>query len=397
MNNLAAFRQDVRSWLEENCPEQMRTPATQSDYYFGGRNARFGSSAHQQWFEKMRDRGWIAPSWPEEYGGAGLSLEKSEILDREMDALHCRLPLAGMGLWMIGPVLLELGTEEQKQTHLPAIASGETWWCQGYSEPNAGSDLASLVCKAEVECDHLIINGSKIWSSMAHLADWMFCLVRTKSTGPRQHGITFVLIDLAAEGISVNPIQLINGSAEFCQTFFDNVRVPLANVVGDIDEGWSVAKRLLVFERLAMGKMEKSFSSPKPKPANLADQYLGLHDSKTLNPEFRWRITQNEMRARAIELTTRRAEEEFIAGLSTASDTMTVLKYVTTEEEKRKLQLTIDIMGSQGIGWEGDQFTDQELQATRDWLLSYGLSIAGGTNEIQLNIIAKRVLNLPVK
>ncbi len=395
MNSPEDFRQKTRCWLEQNCPLEMRTVATQKEYYFGGSRAQFSSETHRLWFKQMRDQGWLAPGWPEEYGGGGLSQAKANILSQEMDALNCRLPLVGMGLWMIGPVLLEFGNEAQKQQHLTAIANGEIFWCQGYSEPNAGSDLASLKCSAKIDGDHLVINGSKIWSSTADRADWMFCLVRTNNSRPKQHGITFVLVDLASEGITINPIELINGSAEFCQTFFDDVRVPLTNVLGEIDEGWTVAKRLLVFERLAIGNIEKSFSSPKPPPSMLAKKYLDFTSGHIANSALRQRIAKNEMRSKEISLTIKRVEEEFSAGVLSATQTMSILKYVTTEEEKCKLQLTLDIMGSQGLGWEGENFDEIERQAVRDWLLSYGLTIAGGTSEIQLNVIAKRALLLP--
>jgi alkylation response protein AidB-like acyl-CoA dehydrogenase len=395
MENLDEFRQKTRHWLEQSCPPEMLTPATQAEYFWGGRDRQFISEQQRTWFENMLGRGWFAPGWPVEYGGGGLSAEQVEILNQEMDALGCRLPLVGTGLWLIGPVILEFGNEAQKAQHLPAIARGEIRWCQGYSEPNAGSDLASLNCKAEVDGDHLVINGTKIWSSMADSSDWMFCLVRTSSSGSKHHGISFVLVDLASEGLSINPIQLINGGFDFCQTFFDNVRVPLANVIGNVDEGWAVAKRLLVYERLAMGNIEKSFSSPKPSPAILARDYLDFDRGKIANHELRQRITRNQMRSEAVKLSTQRVQEEFIAGLPTASQTMSIVKYVTTEEEKCKLQLTLEVMGNQGLGWEGDSFDVTERQALRDWLFGYGLTIAGGTSEIQLNVIAKRTLELP--
>lgn len=395
MKNLAAFRHHTRSWLEQNCPPEMRTPATQKEYYFGGSRAQFIAEAHRLWFERMSDKGWLAPEWPLQYGGGGLSPAQADILSQEMDALNCRLPLVGMGLWMIGPVLLEFGNETQKQQYLPAIAKGEVFWCQGYSEPNAGSDLASLKCSAKVDGDCLVINGSKIWSSMADRADWMFCLVRTNNSGPKQHGITFILVNLSSAGITINPIKLINGTAEFCQTFFDDVRVPIGNVLGEIDNGWLVAKRLLVFERLAMGNIEKSFSSPKPAPVVLAKHYLPFDNGKIADAHLRNRIVEHHMGARAVALTTQRVQEEFAAGLSGASDIMNILKYATTEEEKRKLALSVDVMGYQGLGWEGDAFSEAEKQATRDWLLAYGLTVAGGTSEIQLNVIAKRTLLLP--
>jgi alkylation response protein AidB-like acyl-CoA dehydrogenase len=394
---LETFRHNTNEWLEQHCPTSMRTRAAQNELFWGGRDAQFISEDQRQWFVAMREKGWLAPDWPKAYGGAGLAPEQCAILKEEMQALSCRQPLVGMGLWMIGPTLLQFGSEQQKQHFLPLISRGEIRWCQGYSEPGAGSDLANLHCQASIEGDQLVINGSKIWTSMADQSDWIFCLLRTGPQQPKHDGISFVLIDLATAGIATEPIRLISGNADFCQTFFDGARVPLNNVLGKLNEGWKVAKYLLQFERMAMAELETSFSSPKPSPVDVAAAYPGAGENRHLDPEFRDRISRHLMNKHAIALTQSRMEEQVQAGdVGSAMRTASVMKYVTTEEEKNKLQLNIDLMGSAGMGWEGEGFDEPELQACRDWLASYGLTIAGGTSEIQLNVIAKRILTLPM-
>jgi alkylation response protein AidB-like acyl-CoA dehydrogenase len=215
---------------------------------WGGRKFRFSSPAQKLWLERMAERGWTVPTWPRAYGGAGLSALQAKVLAQEMRALNCRSPLNSFGIWMLGPALLQFGTEAQKLEHLPPIARGEIRWCQGYSEPNAGSDLASLATRAEDGGDHFVVNGQKIWTSYADKADWIFCLVRT-STDSKHNGISFVLFDMASPGVRTQPILLISGASPFCETFFDNVRVEKRNLVGTLNKGWDVAKYLLGHER----------------------------------------------------------------------------------------------------------------------------------------------------
>lgn len=394
MTELDQFRQQTREWLEQHCPQEMRTRATQDELYWGGRNAQFVSSAQQSWFESMRDRGWLAPEWPEQYGGGGLSSEEHAILKEEMASLNCRPPLVGMGLWMIGPTILHFGTEEQKRRYLIPIAKGEIRWCQGYSEPNAGSDLASLQCRGEVKGDHMVINGSKIWTSMAKDSDWIFALIRTNpAAGTKHEGISFVLMDLKNPGITVEPITLLNGNADFCQTFFDDAQVSLDHVLGEVDQGWSVAKYLLVFERMAMGELESSFASPKPALKDLAQQYLDSQDPAY--SYLRNQVSASVMNNHAVNLTSARVEEEFAHSEAGAMNTAGIMKYIKTEDEKAKLQLSAELMGCRGFGWKDSAFSEIEQQAASDWLNVYGLTIAGGTTEIQLNVIAKRTLGLP--
>src|SRR5450759_5040007 len=247
MNNaeeITQFRKQTRAWLEANCPAEMRQRLTSvDDACWGGRLWKFASDAQRLWLERMGERGWTVATWPKEYGGGGLSGSEAKVLAQEMQALGCRPPLVSFGIWMLGPALLKFGTHEQKLEHLPKIARGEIRWCQGYSEPNAGSDLASLATKAEVHDDHLVINGQKTWTSYADKADWIFCLVRT-SVAKKHTGISFVLFDMETPGVSTRPIALISGKSPFCETFFEDVKVPRRNVVGDLNAGWTIAKYL---------------------------------------------------------------------------------------------------------------------------------------------------------
>ena len=249
MSDLDTFRSEVASWLEENCPPAMREPAKAGDMVYGGKRWEFANPDQKLWLERMAEKGWTAPEWPAEYGGGGLSSTEAKVLKQEMKALGCRIPLSGHGLWMLGPALLEFGTEEQKQTHLPRIVRGEIRWCQGYSEPGAGSDLASLRCRADDKGDHFLVNGQKCWTTVADEADWMFCLVRTDFDAKKHEGISFVMFDMAAPGVTTRPIRLISGKSPFTETLFNQVRVEKNQVIGELNQGWTVAKYLLTHER----------------------------------------------------------------------------------------------------------------------------------------------------
>jgi len=394
MEDLRQFRADVRAWLEANCPDSQRQPIVPSEQYWGGRRGQFPSEDARIWFERMREKRWIVPDWPAEYGGAGLNAQQARIIKQEMRRLGCRTPLYGLGIWMLGPALLEFGNDEQKREHLTAIAEGKLRWCQGYSEPGAGSDLASLQARAEDKGDHFLVNGSKIWTSQADKADWIFCLVRTDPVAPKQQGISFLLIDMESPGVSVAPIELINGSSEFCQTFFDNVRVPKENLVGELNAGWSVAKALLKHERKLMSEIGMETASAAYTPIDCAKLYLPLEKGRVADPLMRDRLARHEMQMHAIGLTQARILEEGRSGTG-SGHTALIMKYCGTEEEKRKYELMLAMMGSQGLGWEGDDYSPAEIDTARQCLFSKALSIAGGTSEIQLNIIAKRALDLP--
>jgi len=393
LQDLDEFRHTVRQWLKANCPESQRQPMTREEQYWGGRHGSFPSEDARLWFERMRDKGWIAPEWPVEYGGGGLSAQQARIISEEMKHIRARKPLYGIGLWMLGPALLEYGTEAQKQRHVRAIINGESRWAQGYSEPGAGSDLASLQCKAEDMGDHFLVNGSKIWTTRADECDWIFCLVRTDPTAKNQEGISFLLIDMDDQGITTSPITLISGESEFCETFFDNVKVPLENLVGELNDGWSVAKALLVHERKLMSEIGSDLPRRVLAPNAAAREYLEFRDGKIADPELRRQVAEYDMRMQAIGLTHFRTFEEKVAGIRSAAPL--IMKYVGTEAEKQKSELLMAVLGSNGLGWEGEGFTETELDTTRLWAMSYAMPIAGGSSEIQLNVIAKNVLQLP--
>ncbi len=392
------FRADTRAWLDENCPSSMRTKMVPGEEINGGSKRKSTNPDAYLWLERMAEKGWTVPTWPIVYGGGGLDTPLFLILLEELQRISARPPLGGMGVTMIGPTLLEYGSEEQKLRHLPKIASGEVAWCQGYSEPGAGSDLASLQTKAEDQGDHYLVNGSKIWTSGAHHADWIFCLVRTNPTAPKHEGISFILFAMDSPGVTVKPIELINGSSPFCQTFFDDVKVPKVDLVHKENQGWSVAKRLLQHERsglAALASADTAGPMERIKPhvplAQLAMQYNG--ETTLSDPVLRRDIAANEMQKRAFFLTQQRAVEE--ASAQTPGAVTSIFNYVEAEYVKSQLELQLRIRGTQAVGWEGEQFTEEEIRMGRLWLEAKAISIAGGSNEVQLNIISKRVLGLP--
>ncbi|MDZ7669531.1 MAG: acyl-CoA dehydrogenase family protein [Gammaproteobacteria bacterium] len=396
MADLEAFRKETRAWLEDNCPPAMRTPMPEDEAVWGGRNERFVNPDSRVWLERMAERGWTCPTWPKEYGGGGLSYEENRILQQELRRINARPPLQSFGIWMLGPALLEFATHEQKLEHLPKIVRGEIRWCQGYSEPGSGSDLASLKTRADDQGDHYLVNGSKIWTSYADQADWIFCLVRTDTQAPKHEGISFLLFDMASEGVSVSPIALISGASPFCQTFFDNVKVPKGNLVGELNKGWTIAKRLLQHERQmisGIGGMSALGGSGRAME-DYAREYLGDTDGRIADAALRGKVTDHRLNDRAFQLTLARAADEAKAGQSDGN-LASVFKYYGSEQNKRKFELLLEIMGNRALGWAGDGFSDRELSTTRQWLRSKGNSIEGGTSEVQLNVIAKRVLGLP--
>ena len=393
MAELDDFRVSVRSWLEANCPPLMRTPMPDDEIVSGGKTAVYKYPEQKIWLDRMAEKGWTAPTWPKQYGGGGLTEMEASVVDEEMKALDCRPPLRGMGLTMLGPVLLEYGTEAQRQEHLPKIVRGEIRWCQGYSEPGAGSDLAGLQTRAVLQGDHYLVNGHKIWTSNAHHADWIFCLVRTDPTVRKHDGISFLLIDMANPGVRPRPIRLISGASVFCETFLENVQVPAGNLVGEMNKGWTIAKRLLEHERKGIGGIGERAKRERP-PAEIAKQHIGEIDGRIADPAVRDAIARYNMDNQAFQLTRRRALEESEAG-QPPGPMSAMFKYYGTELNKRRYELMIGSAGTDGLGWEGEEFDADELQATRDWLRSKANSIEGGTSEVQLNIIAKRVLGLP--
>ena len=395
--SLEAFREETRTWLEENCPPSMRTPMPADEVPGPGRRATFKNPETKLWLERMAERGWTVPHWPRDYGGGGLSIDETAVLREEMARLKARTPLfGGMGTSLIGPALLEYGTEEQKKEHLPRICSGDIWWCQGYSEPNSGSDLASLQTKAVVDGDEYVINGQKIWTSGADNADWIFCLVRTDFQAPKHDGITFVLFNMDQPGVEVKPIKLISGYSPFCETYFTDARALRSNVIGEVNRGWTVAKRLLQYERTSIGGgMGGAGGGGTGKTlGHVALERYGEADGKVADLSLRDEISTHIMNDRSFGLTVRRNGEE---SRTTQAPTFasSMFKLYGTEQNKSRLELLMKIMGTEMLGWEGDQFLPSDLDQTRQWLRSKANSIEGGSSEVQLNIIAKRVLGLP--
>lgn len=395
---LSTFRRETRQWLASYCPDSMRGAAPEDEIVGGGTRQTYANPDAKVWLDAMAQKGWTAPTWPEAYGGAELSKEEAMILGEEMAAIQARAPIQGMGFSMIGPTLLDFGTDAQKEEHLPKIASGEIRWCQGYSEPGAGSDLASLQTRCEDQGDFYLVNGQKIWTSGAQYADWIFTLVRTDSKASKHDGISFVLIDMAQAGVTVKPIRLISGHSPFCETFFDDARCEKHNLVGQLNRGWTVGKRLLQHERssisgLASGGNRGRYDHFGTLP-DLAKKHLGTINGRLSDPDLRRDVIQNEMERKAFQLTQRRAAEESESG-GTPTFLTSLFKYYGSEQGNRRMELQLALMGTQSMGWEGDAFAADELATTRTWLRSKASTIAGGTSEVQLNIIAKRVLNLP--
>jgi alkylation response protein AidB-like acyl-CoA dehydrogenase len=387
---LDAFRADARSWLEANFPPSLKGKAGMMMQEAGGGLA--GADA-KLWQTRMGEKGWGTPTWPKAYGGGGLSPAETKVLQQEMNRIGAWNPIGGMGTMMFGPTLLEYGSEEQKQRHIPLIVNGAIRWCQGFSEPGAGSDLASLQTKCEDKGDHFLVNGQKVWTSGAQWADWCFCLVRTDPTN-KHEGISFLLIDMKTPGIEVRPIQLISGNSPFCETFFTDVKVPKENLVGQLNHGWTIAKRLLNFERQSLSGGGGGGGMFGASVSDLAKKYVGTDEAgRIADPDLRSRVTQHQMEARAFMQTLMRAAAEAKAG-NGPSAAISIMKNAGSKVSQDRAELTLEIMGQQGLGWEGEGFQADELSAVRTWLGGKAFTIFGGSYEIQNNIISKRVLGL---
>jgi alkylation response protein AidB-like acyl-CoA dehydrogenase len=393
--DLDAFRAEAKAWLEENFPKAL---AHDFDAQLAKLQARPETPEAKAWREALGKKGWGAPTWPKEYGGGGLSRAEAKVLAEEMAAIGARNPIGGMGISFFGPTLLEYGSEALKKQHMPGIVMGDVWWCQGYSEPGSGSDLASLQTFAEDKGDHFLVNGSKIWTSGAQHADRCYCLVRTDKS-KKHEGISFLLIDMKAPGVEVRPILLINGTSPFCETFFTNVKVPKDQLFGPLNGGWTVAKRLMQFERdsiagsLGGGNIGQTVAMPTIPEA--AKAYVGVDEKgRIADADLRRRITDHLMENRAFQLTMKRAAEDARAS-NGPSNAAAIMKYAGAKVAQERNELMLEAMGAQGLGWAGEGFDPREIQAVRTMLRSKANSIEGGTSEINLNIVAKRVLGLP--
>jgi alkylation response protein AidB-like acyl-CoA dehydrogenase len=341
----------------------------------------------------MLEKRWIVPYWEEKYGGGGLTPEENNILTQEMTRLGCRKPLYSFGISMLGPALLKFATEEQKLHYLPQIVEGKIWWCQGYSEPNAGSDLASLQTKALEKGDHYEITGSKVWTSYADKSDWIFCLVRTDFEATKHAGISFILIDMASEGVSTRPIKLISGKSPFCETFFDGVKVPKENLIGTLNEGWNIAKFLLTHERQMIGGIGET--DIRKEVHEVAIENLPINSKGLISDGvLRSQISDFEIDEEIFELTIQRITDEAKTGNNSGA-LSSFFKYYGTELNIKRQELLMAVTGTDSLIWEENEKSDGDL--ARKFCRSKGNSIEGGTSEIQLNIISKLILGLPTK
>jgi alkylation response protein AidB-like acyl-CoA dehydrogenase len=396
MTDPATFRAETRAWLEANCPPSMREPVRgEDDIVWGGRKAKL-TPDQKLWLDRMAARGWTVPDWPTAYGGGGLSPEQTKILREEMAKLKCRSPLQSFGISMLGPALLKYGNEAQKTRFLPEIARGEIRWCQGYSEPNAGSDLAGLQTWAEDAGDHFVVNGQKVWTSYADKADWIFCLVRT-SKESKQGGISFLLFDMESPGVSTKPILLISGYSPFCETFFDNVKVPKDQLVHALNKGWDVAKYLLGHERemiSGMGLGGGGLGSGGPAAlAEDAKKAVGVDaEGRLADPLLRAQLALFEVRERAFRAMSERFIDELKHGRAHPAQP-SMMKYYGTELNKARYELVMAAGGSAALEW--DSAASHGGARARSWLRTKANSIEGGTSEVQLNIVAKHILQLP--
>ncbi|MEM7522053.1 MAG: acyl-CoA dehydrogenase family protein [Pseudomonadota bacterium] len=383
--SLEGFRTEVRGWLEENCPHEMRdAPMTDDQICWGGKDWVFSSEAQRHWLARAAAKGYTVPTWPIEYGGAGLSRDQEKIFHEEMGRINARSPLESFGIWMLGPALLHFGSHEQKLHYLPPIARGEIRWCQGYSEPGAGSDLANVQTHGADAGDHWLVNGQKIWTSYADKADWIFALVRTDRDAPKHKGISFLLCDMSQDGVETRPIKMISGISPFCETFFTDAVIPKEQIVGEVNKGWDVAKYLLTHEREMISGSSGGMS--------LASRALGAVLSETV-PDMDATLRADAMRCEvdtlAIGLTLERYKDQSEAGQG-AGDASAMLKYMGTELNKQRHELMMTAGGSDALEWDGPLGN-----RAGDWLRTKANSIEGGTSEVMLGIVSRRVLGLP--
>jgi len=392
---LEAFRTEVRTWLDENFPKSL---AHDTDAQLAKLQAKPESAEATAWRKALGAKGWGAPTWPTDVGGGGLSRAQAGVLAEEMAKVGARNPIGGMGIAFFGPTLLEYGSDALKKQHFPGIVNGDVWWCQGYSEPGSGSDLASLQTFAEDKGDHFLVNGSKIWTSGAQNADRCYCLVRTDKA-KKHEGISFLLIDMKAPGVEVRPILLMNGASPFCETFFTDVKVPKDQLFGPLNGGWTVAKRLMQFERdsiagsLGGGNIGQAVAMPTIPAAAKAN--LGVdEDGRLSDADLRRRITDHLMENQAFRQTMKRAADDARAS-NGPSNAAAIMKYAGAKIAQERNELMVEALGQQALGWGGEGFSDVDVTAMRTMLRSKANSIEGGTSEINLNIVAKRVLALP--
>ncbi len=384
MPDLETFRTEIRDWIDANCPPEMKTPIrSDDDSCWGGRNFVFQSEAQKLWLDRCAAQGLTVPDWPKDYGGAGLGAAETKVFRQELTRAGARVPLSSFGIWMLGPALLKFGTEEQKRHYLPQIARGEIRWCQGYSEPGSGSDLVSLQTFGEDRGDHWVVNGQKVWTSYADKADWIFCLVRTDKNNKYQ-GISFLLFDMTTPGVSTKPIKLISGNSPFCETFFDNVVVPKSQIVGEVNRGWDVAKYLLGHEREMISGMGGD--------GGTASLGSGFKDMLSDEPVLRAQMAMFDVESLSFRAHSERFMDEWKSGQAHPAYS-NLMKYIGTELNKKRHELVMAGGGSDALEWESERSNGGKR--ARDWLRTKANSIEGGTSEVMLNVVAKRILDMP--
>lgn len=373
-----AFRKIFRNWVDETCPVHLRNMRTQRPVF----------DEVAEWYHALAKKGWLSPVWPQKYGGMGLNAAKHIIYVEEWARLGCpRIPDHGIGL--VGPLLIEFGTEQQKAHYLPRILSGEDVWCQGYSEPNAGSDLASLRTSAVRDGNAFVVNGQKIWTTLAHCANWILLLTRTlRDEKTRQKGITVLLVDLTSPGITVNPIENLRKEVDFCEVFFDNVRVPVENLVGEVDKGWTLAKAALGHERIFLGAPSRP-EIALSRLEKLAEARGAFEDAAFLSRYAKLRLDLYDLGS-AFERFAKTLRE----GGQLGAD-VSVLKVFCSELYQRITEETLEIAGEEARFDDDLPVEDGQVDAMNLYLDSRALAIFGGSNEIQRTILAKAVLGLP--
>ncbi len=387
-----AFRDEVRSFIADNYPASLRGKQDEGD--------ELKKEDFLSWHKVLAKKGWVAPAWPVEYGGTGWTSTQRYIWSEETARADC-IRLMPFGLAMVGPVIYTFGTPEQKAKFLPRILSGEDWWCQGYSEPGAGSDLASLRTKAVQDGDDYVVDGQKTWTTMAQYADWGFFLVRTNFEAKMQEGISFLLIDMKSPGIEVRPIITLGGEHEVNEVFLDNVRVPVANRVYEENKGWTCAKFLLAHERVGIAGVASSKRGVEKLKAVAATEMEGER-SLLANPFFRRKVAELEIDLAALEYTELRTLAGMAAGKNPGPES-SVLKIKGSEIQQRLTELTLEMAGHYGAPYyrgfgEGDNEhpigPEWANRAAPTYFNARKTTIYGGSNEIQRNVIAKMVLGL---
>ena len=393
--NIDEFRLEVSTWLDDTFPSSLAGKGSEIGL---GRNVsgRLADDSNK-WREQLASKGWGAPTWPVEYGGAGLSQKHAQVISDEMAKKQAFNPipmLAGMGVTMVGPTILEYGTEAQKLRHLPKMAGGEVFWCLGYSEPGAGSDLASLATKAEDKGDHWLINGQKVWTSGADIAQWCGALVRTDPKAKKRSGISFIMFPMDQPGVRTRPVKLISGDSPFCEMFFDDAKAEKTELLGDLNDGWSLGKRLLQHERQSQTG-EGGPVTGGEFLGDIAKRYVDTNEDGTLeDTDLRLRLAAHLMDEAAHKLTIGRIMAEAKGNVEVTA-VASILKNSATDVAQSRTELLMELMGTQGLGWAGDQYSSDELDSVRIWLGVKAMSIYGGSYEVQKNIISKNILGLP--